>query len=66
MLLTILLVNATALAGVLAMARYSVMLVDERGETLTRDGAWHERRVYATVPVSRPHEPTTSRPSGRR
>ena len=47
MLLTLLLVNAAALAGVLLMTRYSVTLVDERGEKLSRDGAWQERVVEA-------------------
>jgi UPF0716 family protein affecting phage T7 exclusion len=45
MLLTLLLVNASALAGVLLMSRYSVTLVDERGETLARGGEWQERVV---------------------
>jgi hypothetical protein len=47
MLPTLLLVNASALAGVLLMSRYSVRLVDERGETLSRDGEWQERVVGA-------------------
>jgi hypothetical protein len=45
MLLTLLVVNASALAGVLLMSRYSVTLVDERGETLSREGEWQERVV---------------------
>jgi hypothetical protein len=52
MLMTVLIVNAAALVGVLAMSRFSVTLVDERGEKIARNGTWQERVVGATTPMT--------------
>ena len=41
---TLAMLHVAALAGVLLMARYSVMLVDDEGRPI-RPGTWHERVV---------------------